>query len=111
MSRTSSETETAIALADQYEAGMNRALASGYEEFGPLWESQHRLVIKALRSFAHAPTPVRPLPQIVQRALDVWSSDQYRSVMLPGLGARTCGKLAEALAAALSVSSTDREGK
>jgi hypothetical protein len=57
----------------------------------------------------HAQRP--PLPQIVQRALDVWSSDQYRSVMLPGLGARTCGKLAEALAAVLSDTSTDRTSK
>ena len=41
-----------LAIADDYEAGLNRALASGYEEFGPTWERRQRLIIKALRATA-----------------------------------------------------------
>lgn len=59
----------ALALADEYETGMNRALASGYEEFGPLWESQHRLVIKALRSFGAA----QPVAWRYRHRGDPWS--------------------------------------
>lgn len=35
----------------------------------------------------------------IERALGVWSGTNYRSVMLPGLGAVTCGELCDAIAA------------
>lgn len=39
-----------LAIASDYEAGLNKALRSGYEEFGPTWERRQRLIIKALRA-------------------------------------------------------------
>ena len=35
----------------------------------------------------------------IERALGVWSTANYRDVMLPGLGAVTCGELCDAIAA------------
>jgi hypothetical protein len=92
---TESETKERLRLANYIETAWPQFINS----------DEKSLIVSALRDHAQRP----PLPQIVQRALDVWSSDQYRSVMLPGLGARTCGKIAEALAAVLSDTSTDRE--
>jgi hypothetical protein len=52
---TPTEREAMLALADEYEAGFKKAIASGYEEFGKTWELQCQLVIKALRLAASPP--------------------------------------------------------
>lgn len=46
------------ALADAYEAGLARMLASGYEEYGPDVLRKHRLVIYALRQKAADPETI-----------------------------------------------------
>lgn len=40
------------ALADEYQRGLNKMIASGYEEFGPDIQRQHKMVITALRAYA-----------------------------------------------------------
>jgi hypothetical protein len=52
MTAPMTEREELLALANEYEAGLNRALSSGYEEFGPTWARRQRLVIDALRGAA-----------------------------------------------------------
>jgi hypothetical protein len=44
--------EEILAIANDYEAGLKRALASGYEEFGPTWERRQRFIIAALHRYA-----------------------------------------------------------
>lgn len=45
----SSGTVELLALADEYEAGVNKMRASGYEEYGPSVLRKHQLTIDALR--------------------------------------------------------------
>lgn len=40
------------ALADEYQAGLDKMIASGYEEFGPDVQRRHKMVITALRAYA-----------------------------------------------------------
>ena len=60
------EQEEMLAIANDYELGMNRALASGYEEFGPTWERQHRLIIAALRRGAQRSPMAADIAQIIK---------------------------------------------
>ena len=46
--------EELLALADEYEDGLNKMIRSGYEEFGPTVQRNHRMVIDALRLAAQA---------------------------------------------------------
>ena len=39
-------------LASRYQAGTDKALASGYEEFGPAFQLERKMVIAALREVA-----------------------------------------------------------
>lgn len=41
------------ALADAYQLGLDKMIASGYEEFGPKVQRDHKMVITALRAYAH----------------------------------------------------------
>src|SRR5260370_42059188 len=45
-------------LADEYEAGLRKCIASGYEEYGPYFQRRQQLIIDSLRFAAAAP----PLP-------------------------------------------------
>lgn len=49
--------ERLIALADDFELGTAKAVASGYQEFGPVWQHDRELIVKALRAYSgdHAP--------------------------------------------------------
>lgn len=54
-----------LAIADRYEDGLKKMIASGYEEFGPEVQRQHRLIIDALRHSAgatNALTSTEPQP-------------------------------------------------
>ena len=44
-------------LADEYQSGLDKMVASGYEEFSPAALRQRRLVVAALRAFAVANSP------------------------------------------------------
>lgn len=43
------------ALAEQYQAGYDKAIASGYEEFGWRWRKNRLMTIDALRAYAESP--------------------------------------------------------
>lgn len=38
-------------LANQYQRGLDKMIASGYEEFGPAIKRQHAMIITALRAY------------------------------------------------------------
>jgi hypothetical protein len=59
--RSSSGSHGLRQLADEYEAGLQKMVASGYEEFGPDVQRKHRMVIDALRYQAGG---------VAQRAID-----------------------------------------
>lgn len=40
------------ALADEYQRGLEKMIASGYEEFGPTVQRRHAIIIEALRAYA-----------------------------------------------------------
>lgn len=61
----SADRSTLLRLADEYEAGTIKAVATGYAEFGPEWQHERVLIISALRTSAHtgdlaqsAPKPI-----------------------------------------------------
>lgn len=41
-----------LALADEYEVGLKKCVASGYAEYGPDFQRRHQMVIDALRTTA-----------------------------------------------------------
>lgn len=41
-----------LAMADEFEAGTAKAIATGYEEFGPEFQRKRKLLVDALRSVA-----------------------------------------------------------
>jgi hypothetical protein len=62
MTRSSSGTNELRQLADEYEAGLQKMVASGYEEFGPDVQRKHRMVIDALRYQAGGVAQRQPEP-------------------------------------------------
>ncbi len=76
------------ALADEYEAGTNKALASGYEEYGPDFKRKRQIVIDALRLYARlsATSPgdaVREaLETIAKGETQVFDDDLKRNVIV-----------------------------
>lgn len=68
--------EALLALASEYEAGLKKCAASGYEEYGPDFQRKHQMVIDALRLAAKPADegwqPIETAPKIEGRYIDLW---------------------------------------
>lgn len=72
------------ALADEYQAGLDKAIASGYEEFGEEFRRRHGMVIVALRYYADViggpdwdhPTN-RKYEPVERRAKEIYDAFEY----------------------------------
>jgi hypothetical protein len=53
------------ALADEYQAGLEKCVASGYEEYGPDFQRRQKMVIASLRA-ASALRTLAELPPITR---------------------------------------------
>ena len=62
------------ALADEYQTGLEKCAASGYEEYGPNFQRRHQMVIAALRaaSSLRALAELPPKPDWVPHKSEVW---------------------------------------
>ena len=74
LQRPSSGTNELRQLADEYEAGLQKMVASGYEEFGPDVQRKHRMVIDALRYQAGGVAQAAPEPLDYGDELLRWSN-------------------------------------
>lgn len=54
------ESDELSALADEYATGLNKMRASGYEEYGPVVQRRHQLVIESLRAASWQPRGTAP---------------------------------------------------
>jgi hypothetical protein len=54
-----------LALADDYAAGLQKMIESGYEEFGPRVQRYHRLIIDALRLSARQQASAEEVAQAI----------------------------------------------
>lgn len=87
---TPSEGEAMLALANEYERGLKKMLASGYEEFGAEVIENHRLVINALRASAQVATDkpsageLLPCPFCGGKAVDRREVDGFPMIYCDG---------------------------
>jgi hypothetical protein len=59
--------EELLALADEYETGLQKCVASGYEEYGPDFQERQQMIIDALRYYArmHSPADSASIKEIL----------------------------------------------
>jgi hypothetical protein len=74
--------EEILAIANDYEAGLKRALASGYEEFGPTWERRQRFIIAALHRYAQR----APLREALENCVETLALVEHPRMVDPHYG-------------------------
>ena len=74
------ETIEALQIAAEYEAGTAKAVATGYEEFGPAFQRQRQIIIDALRFYAGHINSGAAMREPTEAMLDAardWSREKY----------------------------------